>query len=182
MFDKFYGESHRKKIEQLEKLWENLYDLQKLCREYGVYDMLQDNGLKVVQQLILLNQDLLPGREGNDSVSKSGAEWEMKSVNILLTKGFSTNHHTNHHIINKYRKVPWSFAIYEGIDLLEIYVMTPSQLEPIFQHWEEQLASDPTRTHLNNPKIPVKFVREFGTMVYPINPYNPIDPDSLIND
>ena len=76
--------------------------------------------------------------------------------------------------------MPWSFAIYEGIDLREIYVMTPEQLEPIYQHWEDQLDSDPNRTHLNNPKIPVKFVREFGTRVYPINPHNPIDPDSLL--
>ena len=179
MFDKFYGKAHREQIERLERLWDNLHGLADLCKEYGVEDMLQDNGLKVVQQLIYLNQDFLVGREGNDSVSRSGTEWEMKSVNILLTQGFSTNHHTNQHIIDKYRQVPWSFAIYEGITLKEIYILTPSDLEPIYRRWEEQLASNPERTHLNNPKIPVKYVREHGTKVYPINPDNPIDPDSL---
>lgn len=52
------------------------------------------------------------------------------------------------------------------------------QLEPIFRHWEDQL--DDGRSHINNPKIPVKFVRENGLKVYPINPQHPIDPD-LIN-
>lgn len=39
---------------------------------------------------------------------------------------------------------------------------------------------DDGRSHINNPKIPVKFVRENGLKVYPINPQHPIDPD-LIN-
>ena len=85
----FNGKEHRKKIKRLENLWANLHELEEMCREYGIEDMLQDNGLKVMQQLVYLNMDFLPGREGNDSVSASGTEWEMKSVNILLTKGFS---------------------------------------------------------------------------------------------
>lgn len=164
----FYSDEHKAKIARLEKLWENLHELADMCKEYGIQDMLQDNGLKVMQQLVYLNMDFLPGREGNDSISNSGTEWEMKSVNILLTSGFSTNHHTNHDIIAKYRKVPWTFSIYEGIVLKEIYVMRPEQLEPIFRHWEDQL--DDGRSHINNPKIPVKFVRENGLKVYPINP------------
>lgn len=173
----FYDRAHREKIARLEELWENLHDLADMCREYGIEDMLQDNGLKVMQQLVYLDMDFLPGREGNDSISRSGTEWEMKSVNILLTSGFSTNHHTNYDIIAKYRQVPWTFSIYEGITLKEIYVMTPEQLEPIYRHWEDQLANG--RSHLNNPKIPVRFVRENGLCVYPINPRDPIDPDSI---
>lgn len=175
----FYDKEHRKKIARLEGLWENLQGLAEMCREYGIEDMLQDNGLKVMQQLVYLDMDFLPGREGNDSISRSGTEWEMKSVNISLTSAFSNNHHTNHDIIAKYRKVPWTFSIYEGIELKAIYVMTPEQLEPIYRHWEELLAKG--RDHLNNPKIPVQFVKENGTRVYPIDPNDPIDPDS-IND
>ena len=175
----FYDRDHRDRIARLEELWENLHELAEMCQEYGIEDMLQDNGLKVMQQLVYLDMDFLPGREGNDSISRSGAEWEMKSVNILLTSSFSTNHHTNYDIIAKYRQVPWAFSIYEGIILKEIYVMTPEQLEPIYQHWEDQLADG--RSHLNNPKIPVKFVRQNGLQVYPINPHHPIDPDSINN-
>jgi hypothetical protein len=157
-------------------LFSALHDLEDMCTEYGIPDLLQDNGAKVLQQLVLLNFDNLPGREGNDAVSASGTEWEMKSINIATSaSGFSTNHHTTYDIIRKYRSVPWSFAIYDGIRLLSIYVMTPEQLEPLFSHWEEKLRTMP---HLNNPKIPVKFVQEKGLLVYPYD-RTPIDPDSI---
>lgn len=172
----FFDDEHKQRIHVLEERWAGLHALQELCHEYGIEDMLQDNGLKVMQQLIYFNMRSLPGREGNDGVSPSGVEWEMKSVNISLTAGFSTNHHTNADIISKYRRVPWSFAIYDNINLLEIYVLRAIQLEPIFSHWEEQLAN---KSHLNNPKIPVKFVRQNGVKVFPIDASNPVDPDSI---
>lgn len=173
----FYDYEHRQKIKILEKIWDSLHDLSDLAKEHGIEDIFQDNGAKVLQQLIYLNMVILPGREGNDAVSASGLEWEMKSINLETSaSGFSTNHHTTLDIIAKYRKVPWTFAIYHGITLTEMYVMTPDMLEPIYQHWETKLQ---TMSHLNNPKIPVKFVRENGVLVYPIDPKNPIDPDSI---
>lgn len=54
--------------------------------------------------------------------------------------------------------------------------MTPQMLEPLYAHWEEKLK---TMAHLNNPKIPVKFVRENGIKVYPIDKDRPLDPDSI---
>lgn len=174
----FYSDEHRALINHLEQLWSNLHDLALLAKSFGINDIFQDNGAKILQQLIYLNMRILPGREGNDCISQSGTEWEMKSINLETSaSGFSTNHHTNYDIIAKYRKVPWSFAIYYGINLKEIYVMSPNLLEPIFQHWEEKLKKMP---HLNNPKIPVKFVREKGIQVYPINKDRPVNPD-LIN-
>lgn len=173
----FYDYQHQRRIEVLEQLWGNLHDLSLLAKDYGIDDIFQDNGAKVLQQLIILNMDILPGREGNDAISESGTEWEMKSINLETSAtGFSTNHHTTYDIITKYRQVPWSFAIYYGIHLSEIYVMTPDMLEPLYTHWEEKLS---TMAHLNNPKIPVKFVRENGIKVYPINRRNPLDPDSI---
>lgn len=173
----FYDARHREEISILEDLWENLHSLSDLAHEYGIDDIFQDNGAKVLQQLIYLNMQILPGREGNDCISESGTEWEMKSINLETSaSGFSTNHHTNYDIIAKYRQVPWSFAIYHGINLSEIYVMTPQMLEPLFQRWEAKLK---TMSHLNNPKIPVNYVRKNGIQVYPINKQNPIDPDSI---
>ncbi len=173
----FYDYQHQQKIKELERLWENLHDLATLAKQYGIDDIFQDNGAKVLQQLIYLNMSILPGREGNDAISESGTEWEMKSINLETSaSGFSTNHHTTYDIIAKYRQVPWAFAIYYGIRLSEIYVMTPDMLNPLYTHWEEKLTTMP---HLNNPKIPVKFVRENGIQVYPINQRNPINPDSI---
>lgn len=173
----FYDMKHKYEIKKIEQLWNNLTELNHMAQSYGITDIFQDNGAKVLQQLIYLNMDILPGREGNDCISSSGTEWEMKSINLETSaSGFSTNHHTTYDIIAKYRQVPWTFAIYYGIRLSEIYVMTPEMLEPLYQRWEEKLQ---TMVHLNNPKIPVKFVKENGVKVYPINPLNPIDPDSI---
>lgn len=174
---KFHDAEHLALIDKLNSLWNNLHDLSKMAAAYGIGDIFQDNGAKVLQQLIYLNMQVLPGREGNDAVSPSGTEWEMKSINLSTSaSGFSTNHHTNKAIIEKYRKVPWTFAIYRDITLEEIYIMTPAMLEPMYQHWEQRLK---TTAHLNNPKIPVKFVRENGIKVYPFDLNNLIDPDSI---
>lgn len=173
----FFDRDHLNRIRYINELWNNLTALSNLAKSYGISDIFQDNGAKVLQQLIYLNMELLPGREGNDSVSPSGTEWEMKSINLETSaSGFSTNHHTTYDIIAKYRQVPWSFAIYYGIQLSEIYIMTPRMLEPIYQHWEEQLR---TRPHLNNPKIPVSYVRDNGIQVYPFDKHHPFDPDSI---
>ena len=102
----------------------------------------------------------------------------MKSINIATTaKGFSTNHHLNAHILNKYRQVPWSFAIYNNLDLQAIYVMSPQMLEPYFSKWE----NDYIRQGLegNNPKISVNFVVQYGLKVYPFDNI-PQDPDKLV--
>ncbi|MCL2497192.1 MAG: restriction endonuclease [Symbiobacteriaceae bacterium] len=174
----FYGIEHRQVISKLEALWVNLNGLSVLAKQYGIRDIFQDNGAKILQQLVYLNMIGLPGRVGNDSVSSSGTEWEMKSINIETSaSGFSTNHHTNLVIIEKYRKIPWTFSIYRGIDLQEIYVLTPEMLEPLYLRWEERLKS---MTHLNNPKIPLSYVRQNGILVYPIDPGNPLDPDTVI--
>src|SRR3546814_5894620 len=77
-------------------------------------------------------------REGNDAVDQEGREYELKSVNIWLTASFSTNHHVNVPIINKYRKVCWVFAIYEGIEIRRAYFMPLGSLEAYFRKWESK--------------------------------------------
>jgi len=176
---KYYDDDHKKAIDNIDKIWESLQELNNLAKTKGIVDIFQDNGAKILQQLIYLNFKSLPKREGNDAVDVNGVEWEMKSINIATSaSGFSTNHHTNRVIIKKYRKVPWSFAIYDDIDLLEIYVMTPDKLEPLFLHWEKKLE---TMSHLNNPKISIKYVRENGILVYSEGTMY-IDPSSITED
>ena len=173
----FYDSEHKKEIVRLEKCWDSLHGLEDMANEFGIKDIFQDNGAKILQQLVYLKMKFLPGREGNDAVSDSKTEWEMKSINLETSAtGFSTNHHTNHEIIDKYKKVPWAFSIYRGIKLEEIYVMTPGMLAPVYSKWEKQLKN---KSHLNNPKIPVKFVRINGIKVYPIDENNPVDPDII---
>lgn len=179
----FLDSSHKKEIEELENIWESLEILSEFAKKRGIDDIFQDNGAKVVQQLVYLYLNNLPGREGNDATSRENEkiEWEMKSINLdTSASGFSTNHHLNHDILRKYRQVPWSFAIYHGITLESIYVISPKGLEEYFSKWEDKLNSG--QGHLNNPKISVTFIKKNGTQVYPINIEDPIKPDSIIKE
>lgn len=164
----FLDKNHLDNIEKINKLWTNLCELSEFAQSFGINDIFQDNGAKTLQQLLFLNLHNLQGREGNDAVDANGEQWELKSINIRTTaSGFSTNHHLNHDILKKYRQVYWSFAIYDGINLKEIYVLNPSQLEIYFKRWEDKLNNE--RSYLNNPKISIKFVKKNGLLVYSID-------------
>lgn len=151
--------------EVMNKLFPYIRQYQELASKHGIDDIFQDNGGKLLQVLLITGLKVLPGREGNDAVDDQGNEYELKSVNIKLTKSFSTHHHLNPVIINKYRKVDWIFAVYEGIELSALYRLTPQDLEPFYAKWE---ASWYTRggKDINNPKIPLRFVQETGTLIY----------------
>ena len=97
------------------EIYPSILKLQQLAEKHGINDIFQDNGGKLLQVLLLTGLEVLPGREGNDAKDAQGNEYELKSVNILLTKSFSTHHHMNPIIIEKYRQVDWIFAVYEGI-------------------------------------------------------------------
>lgn len=151
---------------EFDRLFPSIQRLQELATRHGIDDIFQDNGGKLLQSLLVLNLRRLERREGNDAVDEQGREYELKTVNLRLARGFSTHHHLNPTILTKYRTVAaWFFSIYEDIELREIYKATPDQLEPYFQRWERTWK--PGRDH-NNPKIPVSFVRQVGELVYPV--------------
>ena len=151
---------------KLDALFPAIREYQALASKHGIDDIFQDNGGKLLQVLLITGLTALPGREGNDAKDDSGAEFELKTVNVLKTQSFSTHHHLNPVIIAKYRKVDWFFAIYEGIEIGAIYRMAPASLEFYFSAWEAkwQKSGD-----INNPKIPVKYVQEHGVLVYSAN-------------
>jgi transcriptional regulator with XRE-family HTH domain len=153
-------------IQKLNFLFPFIRQYQKLAEETnGINDVFQDNGGKLLQVLLITGLMDIPGREGNDAIDKKGNEYELKSVNILLTKSFSTHHHMNPTIIAKYRQVDWIFAVYESIELKEIYRLSPAQLEPYYTNWETKWYEDGGKD-INNPKIPLKYVRSVGQLLY----------------
>lgn len=108
------------------KIYPGVLKLQELAEKHEINDIFQDNGGKLLQVLLITGLEVLLGREGNDAKDAKGNEYELKSVNMLLTKNFSTHHHMNPTIIDKYLKVDWVFAVYEGITLLSIHQLTPT--------------------------------------------------------
>jgi transcriptional regulator with XRE-family HTH domain len=154
-------------VERLEAALKGIRDMQRLADEYGIGDILQDNGGKVLQVLILLGLRISPGREGNDAIDADGNEYELKTVNRSLNPnaGVTTHHHLNKDILNKYRSVKaWFVAIYEGIELIEIYRVEPQLLEPLFTTWEKRIEREGP---LNNPKLPINKYIKKGQRVYP---------------
>ncbi|AXG71280.1 type-2 restriction enzyme PvuII [Kordia sp. SMS9] len=159
---------NRSPIDELNHLFPSIRKFQRLAEKTnGINDIFQDNGGKLLQVLLITGLKDLPGREGNDAVDKDGNEYELKSVNIKLTKSFSTHHHMNPTIIEKYRKVDWIFAVYEGIEIIEIYRLKPKDIEPYYSKWEEKWHRDGGKD-INNPKIPLKYVRSVGQLIYSI--------------
>ncbi len=156
---------HHDDKKELDKLFPAIREYQKLASKHGINDIFQDNGGKLLQTLLILNLRNTGNREGNDAVDDNGNEYELKTVNILLTSSFSTHHHLNPIILGKYRQVhAWYFSIYRGIELVEIYRMVPKDLEPYFTAWEAKWNLN--QKDINNPKIPAQFVRDHGTLVF----------------
>ena len=149
----------------LEKLWPAIREYQALATKHGIDDIFQSNGGKILQLLLITGLQGLKSLQGNDARDADGNEYELKSVNTLLTQSFSTHHHMNPVILAKYRKVVWFFAVYQGIELQAIYRMTPERLEPYFTKWEQKWHADGGKD-INNPKIPVKFVQQNGELFY----------------
>jgi hypothetical protein len=150
---------------EIESLWPGIQAFQALADQYGVSDIFADNGGKVVQLAVATGLDIVPGRMGADYSDRMGNEYEVKTVNITKkVRGFTTNHHLTHKTIGKYRQRRWVFAMYDNITLDEAYLVEAHEMEPIYQRWEFALAG--SRDHLNNPKIPIDFVRDVGTVMY----------------
>jgi len=167
------GASHPDKVE-LERLFPYIRDYQALASKHGIGDIFQDNGGKLLQALLILNLTHIGRREGNDAKDDIGNEYELKSLNAELTKYFSTHHHLNPTILTKYRAVrAWYFSVYRGIELVEIYRLTPDKLEAaFFTKWEEKWHLPPPKGgDINNPKIPLSYVRKSGDLIYqdPVN-------------
>jgi Restriction endonuclease PvuII len=152
-------------VKILENLFPSIQLYQDLATKHGIGDIFQDNGGKLLQLLLITGFKGTGSREGNDAIDANGNEIELKTVNVLLTSGYSTHHHMNPTIIAKYRKVDWYFAEYRGILLDTIHLMTPLQLNPYFEKWDKKWHDDGGKD-INNPKIPIKFVRSVGTLVY----------------
>lgn len=156
-------------LAKLEKLFPYIRRYQELATRHGINDIFQDNGGKLLQVLLTMGLRVIPGREGNDAVDQDEKEYELKSVNIELTKSFSTHHHMNPVIIKKYRKVDWIFAVYRNIEIQAIYRLTPKTLEPFYKKWETKWHADGGKD-INNPKVPLGYVVKNGELLYEAPP------------
>lgn len=153
------------RYEEIETLWPGVQNLQALADHYGIKDIFQDAGGKLLQLLIATGLDIVPGRTGADAQDRLGNEYEIKTIDLSgKTNGFSTNHHVTHATIAKYAARRWVFAMYDRITLQEAYLVDSPALKPVFDKWAVTLNTGVT--HINNPKIPVELIRKVGRVMY----------------
>jgi len=149
---------------EIESLWPGVEAMQSLAEQYGIKDIFQDAGGKMLQLAIATGLDLIPGRTGPDAQDRMGNLYEVKTIDMSgKGSGFTTNHHLTRDTIARYRNRRFVFAMYDKITLHEAYLVESGALEPVFQKWERTLR---TQSHINNPKIPVEGIREIGTVMY----------------
>ncbi len=88
------------------------------------------------------------------------------------TLGVTTEHTMTMANIARYRAgFMWIVAVFEGPRPEAIYEVPSGALEPFFTKWEAILTGADGlggRDHINNPKIPLKFIEEVGMRVWPI--------------
>lgn len=151
--------------ELLKKLFPAVRKYQKLAMKHGIPDIFQDNGGKILQVCLILGLTVLQSREGNDAIDENGKEYELKTVNLLRTDQFTTHHHLNPVIIEKYRKVDWIFATYEAIELKQVFLLKPADMEYWYKRWAAKWVADGNKD-INNPKVPFSYVRKHGKLLY----------------
>lgn len=151
-------------FEEMTDAMRSVQKLSELGKHYGIEDIFSDNGGRLLQILVATGLDRVPGRGGPDAKDRMGREYEIKSLDAnSKVSGFGTSHHLNNSTIDRYREHTFVFAVFEGIMLREIYRVRALDLEPLFDQWTQTLWS---QSHINNPKIPLAFVREVGEIMY----------------
>lgn len=152
------------RYQEIETLWPGVERVQELATLYNIPDIFQDAGGKMLQLAVACGLDIVPGRTGPDAQDRIGNMYEIKTVDLSgKPRGFTTNHHLTEKTILRYRTRRWVFAMYDRITLKEAYLVESIDLEPVFQNWEQALKA---RDHLNNPKIPIDYVRQIGVTMY----------------
>lgn len=81
----FFDANYKKKLAFINSSFEKFKGLEDFTSKNGIEDIFQDNGAKVIQQIVIADFKVLPCREGNDAVDSNGVEWELKSINIATS-------------------------------------------------------------------------------------------------
>jgi len=145
----------------------------------GIHNVFDDGGYKELLMLSLFNLRKLH-REGDDAEDAEGRRYEMKTVARVSSSGrrktslsITTEHTLTQTNIDRYRATfLWIVAVFDQSVPEVIYEIPSAKLEPYFAAWEAKLASQGqpvggAPNHMNNPKIPLKWIQAHGVQVWP---------------
>ena len=154
--------------------------LQEAASLRSIHNVFDDGGYKELLMLSLFNLRKLD-RGGDDAEDGEGRRYEMKTVARVSSSGkrkeslgITTEHTLTLTNIARYRATfLWIVAVFNQSRPEVIYEIPPAKLEYYFAKWEAKLGEQgqvdgAAPNHMNNPKIPLKFVAEHGVQVWPI--------------
>ena len=155
--------------------------LQEDASAHNIHNVFDDGGYKELLLLTLFNLKKL-SRTGDDAVDEVGRRYEIKTVARMSSGGVrksnlavTTEHTLTIDNLQRYRRAHlWIVAVFDQAQPEVIYEITPDALEYYFSNWEQRLLRQKelrvdggAPVHLNNPKIPLRFIAKHGTRVWP---------------
>lgn len=160
-------------VEGIEHLIDLAQPLEAAAQEAGIPSVFDDGGFRTLLVCRLFGLQALPGKAGHDARCPKGRNFELKTVNLVGTHGqrrvnpgVTTEHTLRQANIERFRRTnSWLIGVFAGCRPLEFWQVPTGRLETFFSEWEQKLAQAPNQ-EINNPKIPLKFIRETGHLVW----------------
>jgi restriction endonuclease PvuII len=150
---------------EVDELLLHAFDLDRAARPLDVNPF--DNNF--IREIIICKQAGLlwnPGRGETDAVGRDGGDYELKSTDIRYgrTPQWPTSREVTATVLAAFRAMDFfCFAVFDGIQLLALYKVEVSALEPVFVDLQSKLdVRSAAGKNLNNPKIPWKCVRPYA--------------------
>jgi len=158
-------------VDRLNNLMGSLRKLQLLGDEKGVKDVFSSSGMRLLQILIVTGLKGLESRDDYDAVDVGGNKYEIKTLNNKTIRAFPTHSRMSEKVIERYEKVDWIFAIYDGVELREIYCVRKQQMGLFYEKWRARLSNNQDKEKepkwkAVNPRISLSFVRDYGQLIF----------------
>lgn len=141
--------------------------LEKLANERGIYHVFDDGGYRTLLMLTMFpTLTKPPGKQGDDAIGPDGSTYELKTINLVNTKGahrksypgVTTEHTMRMENVARYRRcTEWLIGVFKGNVPVQIWQLESHKLEPFYLHWEQRIGKS-KNGEINNPKIPFGFV------------------------
>jgi Restriction endonuclease PvuII len=127
------------------------HPLEEEANRFNIFNVFDDGGYRTLLLLEMLSMKKAgDGRLGDDACDDQGRTYELKTVNLVSTRGerkdeypgVTTEHTLTRDNIARYRKThAWVVGVFMGNRPLDVYVIPTKALEPYFKKWEASLAT-----------------------------------------
>ncbi len=131
----------------------------------GVNGLFRDDNFRIFQILLITSLSQMSDDNGVSVVDDKGVVYGVRTVDLLQMKNFVLHDRVTPQVLIEYRKRDWIFGVYRGVGVLELYRVLSKDLESIYLKWESQW-KDGVKKELKNPKVPLRYVRAVGELLF----------------